>query len=186
MGTIAQMLIHEIRNRTTVFGAFLKVLRKTYTELPEEVETCFVQSDNAIDCLERLADTFSPLANRSFKRRKRSSNLKDNITGCLDLCENDIEKGNIDTKVAKSTDTNIAVDPGELDAILLNLISNSIYWLTQVPENKRCIKFKAYLINNGTRLRIGVDDSGPGIPDEDVEKVMWPGVTRKPGGIGMG
>ena len=27
---------------------------------------------------------------------------------------------------------------------------------------------------------------GPGIDDDDVEKVFWPGVTSKPDGIGMG
>ena len=124
----------NIRSRTTILGAFLKTVRKTFEKLPEEVETCFEQADNGIDCLEQLADTFSPLANRSFKRRKRFSNLEDNITRCFETCHKDIEKNNIITVVTNATDVNVAVDPGELDAILLNLISNSIYWLTQVPK----------------------------------------------------
>ncbi len=186
VGTIAQMLIHEIRNRTTIFGAFLKVVLKAHKELPGAIEENITQAENAIDSLERLADTFAPLANRSFKRRRRQSNLKDNIKRCLVLHENEIATLDIKINVAKSTNVNIAVDPGELDAILLNLISNSIYWLSQAPKTKRTIEFKCVSINNGTRLRVKVDDSGPGIPAEDVEKVMWPGVTRKPDGIGMG
>jgi len=186
VGTIAQMLIHEIRNRTTIFGAFLKVVLKAHKELPKAIEKYLAQAVNAIDSLERLADTFAPLANRSFKRRRRQSNLKDNIEQCLVLHENDIAMLDIKIDVAKSTNVNIAVDPGELDAILLNLISNAIYWLSQVPKTKRTIEFKCVSISNGTRLRVKVDDSGPGIPSEDIERVMWPGVTRKPGGIGMG
>jgi signal transduction histidine kinase len=38
----------------------------------------------------------------------------------------------------------------------------------------------------GTRVRVWVHDNGPGIADEDREKILWPGFTRKPGGIGMG
>ena len=35
-------------------------------------------------------------------------------------------------------------------------------------------------------MTVVVSDSGPGIADEDLERVFWPGVTRKPDGIGMG
>ncbi len=40
--------------------------------------------------------------------------------------------------------------------------------------------------SNGSRIRVKVSDTGPGIDEEYLEKVFWPGVTRKPGGIGMG
>ena len=33
---------------------------------------------------------------------------------------------------------------------------------------------------------MSVHDTGPGIGKEDLEKVFLPGVTRKPGGMGMG
>ena len=35
-------------------------------------------------------------------------------------------------------------------------------------------------------MRVSIDDSGPGIAPEDRERVFWPGVTRKPDGLGMG
>ena len=33
---------------------------------------------------------------------------------------------------------------------------------------------------------LAMTDQGLGIDQEDLEKVFWPGMTRKPGGIGMG
>ena len=186
VGTIAQILIHEIRNRTTIFGAFIKLVVKSLQPLPDDLAKTLESADKAIESLERLSDTFAPLANRSFRRRKRDSNLKDSIEECLILHGKDIDKLKVTPHFTKSVDIRVAVDPGELDAILLNLISNAIYWLSQTEENKRRLEFKAYRIANGDRIRISVDDNGPGIHEDYVDKVMWPGVTRKPDGIGMG
>ena len=41
-------------------------------------------------------------------------------------------------------------------------------------------------MSEGTRVRVWVHDTGPGLDERVVEKVFLPGVTRKPGGIGMG
>jgi C4-dicarboxylate-specific signal transduction histidine kinase len=80
----------------------------------------------------------------------------------------------------------VAVDPGELDAIILNLMTNAIYWLGDVPKENRVLEFRLTPISDGQRVRVWVHDTGPGLNTEDVERVFWPGVTRKPDGIGMG
>jgi len=186
VGTIAQMLIHEIRNRTTILGAFLRLVQKAFNPLPDNVSKSFSSADKAIESLESLADTFAPLANRAFRRRKRDSNLKDSIEECLRLQGKVIDKMNITIYLAKAVDVRVAVDPGELDAILLNLISNAVYWLSETDLGKRRLEFKAFNVADSDRIRVHVDDSGPGIKDDIVEKVFWPGITKKPDGIGMG
>ena len=67
----------------------------------------------------------------------------------------------------------------------MNLLSNAIYWIQQVPEDRRKIIIRATQLGT-SRYLISVDDTGPGIPEEFVEQILWPGVTRKPNGIGMG
>jgi len=37
-----------------------------------------------------------------------------------------------------------------------------------------------------SRLEVLVHDSGPGVLKGDEERIFWPGVTKKPGGLGMG
>ncbi len=186
VGTIAQMLVHEIRNRTTAFGSFLKFIRDRFGPFREKTfEEEYKQADNSVDALESLAERFSPLASRNFRRKMRSSILEERIRECLSLQAGEINRKGIRCHYPKS-ETSVAVDPGELDAILLNLITNSVYWLGQVPVEKREIEFKLNFINDDKRVRVWVHDTGPGIPEEDIEKVFWPGVTRKPGGIGMG
>lgn len=187
VGTIAHLLVHEIRNRTTVYGSFLEFVKDRFSPFHEPgMEATFRRADNAIDALERLADTFSPLASRNFRRRKRYSNLEERIQACLSLLAGEISRKGVRCSVP-DTETTVAVDPGELDAIILNLVSNSIYWMGEVPRDDRMLSFEVTQgSGGGDRVRVSVTDQGPGIDQEDLEKVFWPGMTRKPGGIGMG
>ena len=186
VGTIAHMLVHEIRNRTTAIGSFLDVIKSRLAPFNDrETEEEYRRADTAVDALERLADTFAPLASRSFRRRRRRAILEDQINNCLALQRNEIKTRHIQYQVPE-TKTSVAVDPGELDAIILNLITNAIYWMGEVSKENRRLLFHFSPIRRQNRVRIYVNDTGPGIDRDDAEKVFWPGVTRKPGGIGMG
>ena len=186
IGTIAHMLVHEIRNRTIAFGGFVEIIKDRFAPFEDSrLRRKYEHADRAVDALERLANTFSPLASRNFRRRKRQSILEEQIKACLSLHRGAIKNQHILCRVPK-TATNVAVDPGELDAILLNLITNAIYWMSDVPEDERRLTFEVTTMDDSDRVRLSIRDTGPGIEDDDVEKVFWPGVTRKPNGIGMG
>lgn len=186
VGTIAQMLVHEIRNRTTAFGSFMSFIQGRFGPFKDkELGAVYQCAQDAVGSLERLADTFAPLASRGFRRRNRNSVLEERIQSCLALQKGEVSRKEIECDFPRGQ-TQVAVDPGELDAILLNLITNATYWLGQVQDRKRRIQFHAARIQGGARILVSVHDNGPGLPEEDREKVFVPGFTRKPGGIGMG
>ena len=186
VGIIAHMLVHEIRNRTTAFGSFLEFIKARFGPFGDkEIENGFRSADNAVNALERLADTFAPLASRNFRRRKRHSILEDRIRNCLTLHQGEIKRRHIRCRIPES-ETSVAVDPGELDAIILNLVTNAVYWMGDTPREDRELEFCLTPLAHGDRVCVSVHDTGPGLDKEDVGKVFWPGVTRKPDGIGMG
>ena len=186
VGTIAQMIIHEIRNRTTILGSTLRYVKRTLGMFPEKnTITRIERARGAVSALENLADTFAPLANRNFTRRKQHLILEDRIRACLQMNESNIREKGVKVCVPDST-TSVTADPGELDTIILNLIGNASYWLGEVPRERRRMEFELEQVASGDRVEISIHDSGPGIDDEDLEKVFLPGVTRKLDGIGMG
>jgi len=109
VGTIAQMLVHEIRSRTTAFGSFMEFIKSRFGPFRDkEIEEEFRCTDSAVNTLERLADTFAPLASRGFKRRKRQSVLEDQIRDCLTLHRGEIERKRVQCRVPES-ETIVAV-----------------------------------------------------------------------------
>ena len=186
VGTIAHMLVHEIRNRTTAVGSFLTIAKERWSPFRDkDIAEDFRCADIAVDALEGLADTFAPLASRNFRRRKRHSVVEDEIRNCLALERKDIATKEVQCRVPESR-TGVAVDPGELEAVILNLITNAVFWLGRVPKGQRELEFAISTGEEDGRVRVEVSDTGPGIRMEDMERVFWPGMTRKPGGIGMG
>ena len=186
IGSISQMLVHEIRNQTTMIGRLLRFIRKeSGFSRNQQSERHLGRAEEAVDALERLADRFSPLANRNFRRGRRQSVVEEVIRGCLEMQIRDLNTRGIKTSAPKS-ETLVDVDPAELHSIVANLLTNATYWLGTVPKEGRELKFALQPTENGERVNIWVHDSGPGIVEEDLERVFWPGVTRRPDGFGMG
>lgn len=186
VGSIAQMLVHEIRNQTTIIGRLFRFIRKEsgFTQ-SQQSERFLGRAGKAVDTLERLADKFSPLANRNFQRGRRQSVVEDVIRDCLEMQIRELNTKGIKTSVPAS-ETVVDVDPAELHSIIVNLITNATYWLGTVPKDERRLKFDLESKEDGRRVNIWLHDSGPGIEEEDLERVFWPGVTRRPDGSGMG
>ena len=186
VGTISQMLIHEIRNRTSVIGGFLNSVKKTFGPFSDKnFESRIERTDRSLDALEQLADTFAPLASLGIRKRNRKSILEEQIEFCLSLQDRAIRAKGI--KCSKPcTRTGVAVDPGELDTILLNLILNAVHWLDEVPREMRKLNFTVENFATPARVTVAVEDTGPGINELDSRIIFNPGVTRKSDGIGMG
>ena len=74
--------------------------------------------------------------------------------------------------------------PEDLSTALVNLFSNSVYWL----ENNRISnpRVDISLEPRGGELVIYIEDNGPGIPPEFIERIFDVGFTLKDGGTGLG
>lgn len=188
VGTIALMLVHEVRNRTSVLGKMLDAIReRLFPKLDDKILASRIDlGDTALTALDKLAETFAPLANRQFRRRMRSACIEESVLRCTLMLSGELKSNKIKVVLPSEKVTEVGIDPGELDAILLNLLSNAVYWLSHKGEGSRKLKICTRRLPGGKRVRVDVHDSGPGVAADDAEKVFLPGVTNKPDGIGMG
>ena len=72
----------------------------------------------------------------------------------------------------------------DLQHLVLNLVGNSLDALAEMPEGGGRLKISTRVGDGGARLV--VEDDGPGIRPELLEKVQEPFFTTKEGGTGLG
>jgi C4-dicarboxylate-specific signal transduction histidine kinase len=191
LGTIAGMLTHEVRNHSVPIGRLCHQLReliKAKNSTALRLEKSIKLTEASVSALQRLADTFAPLSNAAFRTKRRNSVLEDVIRTCIEIRKQRIRIRKVVVQIVPpDCSTQVAMDPGELSTIVLNLLDNALYWLSFVsPERERRIRFKIGPTSMSTRVSVQLDDNGPGVAQGDEERIFWPGVTRKKEGLGMG
>ena len=80
----------------------------------------------------------------------------------------------------------IYVDQVQIEQVIINLIRNSLDVLQNLPENKQPhLTIQSHLISNNA-VRVRVKDNGPGLGEEQKQKILTPFYTTKANGMGMG
>jgi len=77
----------------------------------------------------------------------------------------------------------LTADVELIEQVLINLISNSRYWLKEITAPK--INLSANHDRRG-RVVIRITDNGPGIEEENQDKIFIPFYTTKKNGSGVG
>jgi signal transduction histidine kinase len=187
IGILASFLIHEIKNRTgSISDLHTKIREPEILEkVIKQIEKQLVGAEDAVNALEILSNTFSPLAMKNPNPRNMICDPIQQLLATISSFKSDIEKKKIVIDY-NQTSVVLKVYPGELSTIFFNLLSNSVYWLTQNEKKEKIIKIQ-FKVNSGKdRLVIKFSDSGPGINDGMEEKIFWPGWTKRKDGFGMG
>ena len=137
------------------------------------------QSRSANDIVQRIA---------KFGGRRRGRpekfELESIIRNVVALLRTDIVSVNAKVRLP-NTSHEVSLDKTEIQEVLVNLLTNSIYWLKQVPKDQRIIGIEVARNDDGS-LALIVEDSGPGVSDNDRDYIFDPYFTTKPNGVGLG
>ena len=182
---IAQRLAHEIRNPLTPIRLYAQrvLTRLGDDEIPEEVirkgmNRILIEVDN----LNSLLTEF-----REFARQKPPSMEELNLKKFLHTIIEVLEESNPGVTFLMddlSEDLYIHADPGQIRQVFQNLLSNAL----QAMEGDGVIILRADLVKKGYSVycRVQVSDSGPGIPEDLLDKVFNPYFTTRDEGTGLG
>ena len=98
------------------------------------------------------------------------------------LLQSDLDAGGLKLETVRvNTPVSIRADRDQLRQLLFNLLQNAI---ALAPQGSS-ITISMCDGQRG-RLRLEIADQGPGVPEEIVDSLFEPYVTRRPGGTGLG
>lgn len=78
----------------------------------------------------------------------------------------------------------VGVDRSQIEMVLHNLVSNALDALGPTPIGMREVRLRADL--QGGFVSLVVEDSGPGVADDALDRLFDPFNTTKPDGMGLG
>ena len=188
LGELAGSIAHEINSPLAIIAesaGWLKSHLSRYDDLPEQVESdldlAFGKIELAVERARRISQNFLRFA-QSPDAVVREIDLFDLAAEVVELTSK--IAANDDAKIEISSPPNTALrvstDPYQLRQVLLNLVTNPIQAVP--PGGRVSLQFG----ESDEEVEIAIDDDGPGIPEEDIERVFEPFFTTKPDGQGTG
>ncbi len=196
LGKFAAGIAHEIRNPLTGLTLFLDDLHDKLNNQPLIAK--YIQMGLAE--VERLESFVNELLDYSSPSRRKSAlkNINFLIEATLHFIDKQCRNSKIVVKAALSPDIpNIFIDQEKIRQALLNILLNAIHAMPEGGElniktsYKKNKQTRFFHLSDSESLRLGwveirVSDSGPGIPDNIIDKIFDPFFTNKKGGTGLG
>lgn len=180
LGMAVEIINHE-------FNATVRSLRnnlrrlKAWADINEDLEGLYRSIRASFDHLDGYLTLFTPLQRRLYRQAVdiRGSDIHEFLG---DLFQERFARHGITfARTNAFSKARIRGFPSSFYPVFVNLVDNSIYWLSQQnPSLDRRIELDA---RDGKLL---ISDTGPGVAARDREDIFEFGFTRKPGGRGMG
>jgi two-component system nitrogen regulation sensor histidine kinase NtrY len=180
---VARRIAHEVKNPLTPIKLSTERMLKKWEQKDEDFAQVFEGSMRTIvkevDSLRRLVDEFS-----RFEKMPEITKSPSSLAGIIDEVVNLYRdyKG-ISVKVSLPGNLPlIDMDGEQFKRVLINLFENAI----QAMNNSGNIEVKVYVDYPTNRVFIDVADNGPGIREEDKERLFLPYFSTKKEGTGLG
>jgi two-component system nitrogen regulation sensor histidine kinase NtrY len=179
---IARRLAHEIKNPLTPIKLSTERLIKKWQNRDEDFDAVFEKSTKTIisevESLRKLVDVFSRYG-KMPEVHKAPANLKEMITAAVDLY-----KGFKDVEIKIATPETmppVPLDGEQFKRVFVNIIDNAI----KAMDSRGVIDISVRL-NSEDKIIIDIADNGPGIRNEEKEKLFLPYFSGRKGGTGLG
>jgi signal transduction histidine kinase/putative methionine-R-sulfoxide reductase with GAF domain len=180
LGQLAAGIAHEIRNPLTSINILIHSLTENLSSGDSRVEDLKVIEEE-IRRINEIVDQFLRFAKPAppFLEKAEVVSIFEET---LQLLRPQIEKQRISVLKDFSPLPPTAIDREQMKQVLLNLLLNAIQ---SMPKGGH-LSLKGHIPDDDRWIEISIQDSGIGIPGEDIDRLFDPFFSTKDGGIGLG
>ncbi|MGZ8181738.1 MAG: PAS domain-containing sensor histidine kinase [Methylobacter sp.] len=189
MGEMASGIAHEVNQPLSAISNYTQVsLNLINTENPNLEKLSDVlyktqqQALRAGQIIHRMREFV-----KSQAKLRSAADINSLIHNTVSLCIGDLKQNNI--KLTFELENNLPplyVDHVQIEQVIINLIRNSIDAVKSLPAaQQRQLAVHSHLTPNDS-IQVRVKDNGPGLSEEQQQKILTPFYTTKADGMGMG
>jgi len=180
---------HEFRTPVASIRGLAETLASGALDDPETaprfVEQLLLQAERLSELVERLLD-LGRLESGAIRFEPVPLELSEPLSRLVDSRRAAAEAKGIDLQLSATEGVTAFADPTALDIVVGNLLDNAIKF---TPDGGRVV---VRAVDDGARIRIEVEDTGPGIEPRHLERIFErfyrvdSGRARDAGGCGLG
>lgn len=181
IGVLASGLAHEIGTPLGVIrgrAEFLQIQNPENSHLHKTLSVIIEQ----IDRISKLITSLLKFSRKSEKVTLKNNNLFEIVDETLSLLHEKILKSDISLDNQLNREVYAMCDFDRTQQILINLILNSIHAMKATSKKQLTLKSEIH----SDFVDLAVQDTGKGIPEEQISKIFDPFFTTKDVGEGTG
>lgn len=185
-GALSASIAHELNQPLSASNLNIQFLKMKLKkgELNPQLEgevLAALETDNlrATNIIRSLRSIFMDSSIQTDRK-----NLEELISVVTTVTKPELSKWNIELFLDLQPKLYIAINEGEMQQVLLNLLNNAIEALHASQQNQRRIKIRSR--QEASMVKITIADNGPGIPNEDKELIFELLTSSKEAGMGLG
>ncbi len=193
LGEMAAGIAHEVRNPLASIGLYAQMLVEDLADRPETARLAgkIGGAVNRIDTIVRDILRFA----RDTSVQPRCVTVVELVEQALESCQATLAETGVSVEIdaAAGDPLRFEVDPTLMVQAIANVIRNAAEAMAETPDRSRTVHVRIERSirrlpsgERGDRIVIGVDDSGPGIAPEVLERMFNPFFTTRPTGTGLG
>ena len=176
IGTMASRVAHDLKNPLTIIHTYADMLTpEILAKLdPQDREKWFRLQTSVLDMNRIIEDVLDFARTTEIKKKKTS------FLSVLRLALNHVKTTYGIVINLPDGDVSLKCDPRKMEGVMSNLLNNAVHAVDGQGE------VDVEMSSDSKNLTVKVKDSGPGIPEKDLEKIFEPMFTTKTTGTGLG
>jgi two-component system NtrC family sensor kinase len=182
VGALVSGVAHELNNPLQAILGTAELLERhsgMSSEALEEIAFVKVQSGRAREIIRNLSRFSSQQSGPPTL-----VDLRDVIAEVVQLRRRDLDNSSIALEVETLTARNVYANFTEIEQVTLNFVINAQQSIEAAGRKRGRILIRVF--DAGRKVRLEVQDDGPGVKPEDEPKLFQPFFTTKPVGKGTG
>ena len=184
LGSLVDPVIHDGNNYLHKIDLKSTIIYDETQNANCNIEKIAKKTTEIQDVRRNFAQLFKRIEPFGGRKRGRPQTIvvEDVIKNQFMLNSEELSRNSISYTIS-DTQHKVTIDESELAVVLMNLIQNSIYWLSTIDVERR---IHVDVMDEQDGLAIIISDNGPGVKEGTEDSIFAPYYSTKPDGIGLG